>query len=115
MPSLHVKQTGMLVVSFQGVNFFGMFGLADASFLSLCSFLFYYCTYNKLSKVNVGPSCRIAHEEIVLLFLRGQSLSHAFRGLSENFKSISRRMRMASLQPIDLEVVASLFSTYIYG
>ena len=35
------------------------------------------------------------------------------RGLIENFKSISRRMRMASLYHLDLEVIASLLNLWL--
>ena len=47
-------------------------------FLSL---LFFSCTCNKLNKVKVGSSFRIAHEEISLLFLRGhKELEPRLRG-----------------------------------
>ena len=48
---------------------------------------------------------RISHEEIVFLFLSGvaKSLSHALKSLIENFKSISPRMRVASLWPLDMK------------
>ena len=61
----------------------------------------------------------------IFVSLKGyKELEARLRGLkSENFKSISRRMRMASLWPLDLENVASrvyyisgqAFKYYIYG
>ena len=96
----HVKQTGLLVVSLKGVNFFGKFVLARVSreklrytisaiiifitallifirleyllglfsvlvlmlflFPFLLFFFFYYCKCNKLNKVKVESSFRVA-------------------------------------------------------
>ena len=45
--------------------------VADAILLFISSFFLYYGTCNKFNKVKVASSFRIAHEEIVFLFIRG--------------------------------------------
>ena len=62
-------------------------------------------THLEIKNITIDEN-RISHEEIDSIFVSlrvAKSLSHALRGLIENFKSISRRMRVASLWSLDMK------------